>query len=427
MAPSHQPSQPSWVTRAAHNVLGALRYGNGPVDIRSWLMRAVGALQRKPTVILDADPQLCGRVLAASDTKGTMLETLIATPAWHPIYSIESVDGELWQQLSNDFKLLMKDLHWHQRLAPIARRELSALANHTGTRVDGVVDAEAISRVVLRVLYELLFDAPIAEADETLFYRASIQWRKEIAVKGVADEAIKQQFWSRLGDIVHTSRFSQGMSTYAHEPSRWLSLFAQPFLISPQINISDIFVSVFHFLRADEALRAQVTCWATSYREGHIEEPTAGASNARGLLEGVLLEAIRLRHPFPVLERELQADLVTATKTYRAGTHFFILLDKFKQDQTFDPRRWLLPHAENPYAALPFAAGPRMCVGKPIATELLVEMLASLLTEFPFDAIAPTQGHMFSGRDNDNTETLTESLYQVRVFGRVLRASARRP
>ena len=229
---------------------------------------------------------------------------------------------------------------------------------------------------------------------------------------------------------MRASRFGHGLTTYAHDPSRWLSLFAQPLLISPQINIGDIFVSVFHFLREDVTLRAQATTWAASYRQS---APAAAAASdhaqvrLRALLEGLILEAIRLRHPFPVLERELQGDLSVGDKTYRAGTHFFILLDKFKQDQTFDPTRWLLPHAENPYASLPFAAGPRMCVGKPIALELMVEMLAALLSQFPFDAIAPAQGHLFSGRDNDDTETVSESLYQLRVFGRVLRDSAKRP
>jgi hypothetical protein len=177
-------------------------------------------------------------------------------------------------------------------------------------------------------------------------------------------------------------------------------------LISPQINIGDIFAAVFGFLRADPAELARVRGWARS--------------GDRARLDGVVLEAIRLRHPFPILERELGKELHAGGKNYESGTHFFILLDQFKQDARFDPERWLKPASENPYASIPFAAGPRMCIGKPVAMELLSELLKSLLLDFSDESVQPGLGHLFSGRDNDGKTTFAESRYQAGVFSRGL-------
>ena len=381
----------------------SMRYGGGAIDARSALMRLFGILQRKKIVILDSNPKLCGEILAASDTKGTFLEHLFATPAWHPLYSIESMDGERWEQLARDFKKLMGQIGWRERLTPLTHKHAQTLV--------GVVDSEAIAKLVVRILFELLFETPMSAEDETLFYQASLEWRKEIAVKGEANSKIKQDFWSRLTHLVADSKFKDGLDSYKSDPSCWLSLFAQPFLISPQINISDIFVTVFHYLKADTKLLDQAKKWA--------------AEGDKARLDGIILEAIRLKHPFPILERELKKDLTAHGEHYTSGTHIFILLDRFKQDQDFDPERWLQSAADNPYHSIPFAAGPRMCVGKPIAMELLVEILKILLLQFSIENVQPQLGHLFSGRDNDGKETKGESRHQAKIFSRALWKSFR--
>ncbi len=119
-------------------------------------------------------------------------------------------------------------------------------------------------------------------------------------------------------------------------------------------------------------------------------------------------------------ERELQKDFQFRGESHKAGTQFFILMDQFKQDQEFNPERWLLSPAENPYFAIPFAVGSRMCTGKPIAMELQVEMLKVFLLQLDDAQIQPQIGHRYSGRDNDGKGSITESLYQTLVFGRAL-------
>jgi dihydroflavonol-4-reductase len=389
----------------------SLRYGGGTFDVRTFMLKAASALQKRDVMVLNSDPVLCGQVLNASNKKGDFIESLIATPAWHPVYSVESTDGETWKKLSEGFKKTMNSLEWRIRLPKITLRHCNALAVAIKNQPDRIIDAEEISRLVLRVLYELLFSEEINIKDEELFYLASLEWRKEIAVKGAAQSEIKAAFMQRLQSIVSASRFKEDALTYGTETNLWLSIFAQPFLISPQINLSDIFCSVFHFLRKEPKLHTGVRIWA---KEGE-----------RKRMEGVILEAIRLKHPFPILERELTEDLSTPQASYKKGTQFFILLDQFQQDIHFDPDRWLKSSHENPYASIPFGAGPRMCIGKPIAMELLTELLIQFLTQFPEESIQPKIGHLYSGRDNDHRGSISESLYQGKVFARVLWRSFR--
>jgi hypothetical protein len=369
----------------------SFRYGASLFNSRTFLIRLFGLLQGKRTVVLNSDPQACGEILAHSVKKGTFIEHLFATPAWEPVYSIESMDGEVWEQLSADFKDLLSALNWRTRLPQILAKETDRLK----LRGEVLIDSSTVSIFSLRVLYELLFGEEISGADEALFYQASIEWRREIALKGRADQKVKHAFWQRLTKIVETSSYQPGLVIYARDPARFLSLFAQPFLLSPQINVSDILASVFIEFRKNGSLFLRVKKW--------VEQ------NDRTLLDGVILESIRLHHPFPILEREMN------------GTQYFILLDQFQHDDpTFLPERWLAPASENAYSSLPFAAGPRMCIGKPVAMELMGELLKVLVRDFPLQQVWPESGHAISGRNNDGQKLKGEGFYQLKLFVRAL-------
>ena len=392
-----------------NNWLSSLRYGSKDFDLRSLLLKSLAWLKRKPVKILDSDPIFCSQVLSASKVKGIFIESELATPAWHPIYSIESMDGDHYEQLIRDFKILLASLNWREKLGPLTQKHCTQLADVMKLNPNQKLDSPKLTRIVLRILYELIFDQEINADDETLFYESSLEWRKEIAIKGKADSTIKTNFMKRLNDIVSASRFKDGLETYKKDPASYLSVFAQPFLISPQINLSDIFVTVFSKLRTIPNLRESAMISAKE--------------QDRARLGGIILESIRLKHPFPVLERELTASLDYGGQTYAPGTQFFILLDQFKQDQNFDVNRWLDNSNDNPYASIPFAAGPRMCIGKPIAMELMTEMLSNLLLHFNFEQIEPKLNHLYSGRDNDGNESFFEILYQLKTFLKVMISS----
>lgn len=378
-----------------------IRYGEGPFELRTSFIRLCAWLQGKNVVILDSDPIECARALASSETKGSFIETIFAIPAWRPLYSIESEDGPRWKELADSCSKVLRGLRWKDALAGLMDNAIQKLALEIAHEPTRSVDSEAISRLALRTLYELLFDTAISPADETLFYQSSIEWRKEIAVKGQGDADIKSQFTQRLMSIVSTSKYRAGLQECS-DPLIWLSVFGQPFMISPQINVSDIMVATFAFLRKEP-----------QYYQ--LAREKALSSDLK-YLNAIIMESIRLQHPFPILERELTRDLQLKDRLMKAGTQIFIPLDQFKQDASFNPNAWLDDAVPHPYQNLVFGAGKRMCLGKMLASHLMVEMLRALLVHVPEAQIQPARQHRFSGRNNDGKQGLAESGYQLRKF-----------
>ncbi len=384
-----------------------IRYGGGSFELRKYFIRLCAWLQKKPILILESDPVLCTAILASSDKKGSFVEHLFAIPAWRPIYSIESEDGIRWKALSMNCCQVFRTLRWKEQIPLQVTASVQALADEMCLNPSLVMNAEQVSRIALNVLYEILFEQTIEPEDEALFYNASVEWRKEIALKGVGDYRVKEAFCQRLTQLIRASRYSEGLSNdNARDAVMWLSVFAQPFILSPQINVSDIMVSVFSFLRADPEL----------HRVTHQK----AAEGDDAYLNAVIMESIRLQHPFPVLERELCADMAIHGQNYPAGTQVMLILDQFIQNTAFDPQTWLNPDLKHPFEGLVFGAGKRICLGKTLAKHLMVEILKSMLILLPDNKIQPGLGHLYSGRDNDSKVSLKESLYQMKVFGRAL-------
>ena len=384
-----------------------IRYGGGAFKLRHYFIKLCAWLQRKPVLILDRDPLLCSSIMANSDKKGSFVEHLFAIPAWQPIYSIESEDGARWKLLSMNCCQVFRTLRWKETLPLQVASCLEALADKINNDSSLVMNAELVSRSALQVLYELIFEHPIDAADETLFYQASLEWRKEIALKGVGNVAIKQAFCQRLSLIIKQSRYAEGFTDEQHlnDPALWMSVFAQPFILSPQINVSDIMVSVFSFLRAEPSL----------YEVARIK----AKEGDEAYLNALIMESIRLQHPFPILERELCSDMIIEGKTVPAGTQVLMIMDEFNQSSVFNPQNWLA-NDKNTFEGLVFGAGKRICLGKALAKALMVEMLKSMLIHLPDLKIQPGLGHLYSGRDNDHKGSFNESVYQIKVFGRAL-------
>lgn len=380
-----------------------LRYPGGKFDLRRLFIKFCAFLQKKTVLILDSDPQSCARVLASSDRKGTFVEHLFAIPAWRPIYSVESEDGKKWEQLSQQCAQVLANLPWKERLQPALDKNILCLVRRSEKDPDFILDSEILSRLTLQTLFEVLFQESLSQQDEDLFFRASIEWRKEIAVKGKAKSEIKEAFSRRFLEILQASEYKLGFEKNSSDQIIFLSVFAQPFILSPQINISDILVAVWDFIR----------------KGGLHDRAYLEAQKDSSYLNGLIMESIRLRHPFPVLERELTRDLQIKGVPYKSGTQVLILFDEFKQDQDFKPERWE-KKSDNPYFGMPFGSGKRMCLGSALATALLQGILKSLLLSFPQTKVQPDRGHQYSGRHNDSSRSFAESFYQIKVFFSVL-------
>ena len=347
------------------------------VAARKLCFRVFGALSGQRLVNV-TDAEVAMAVMRTSDVKGDALERHVATPAWRPLLSLESVDGPLYKSMLTDFHVMMKTLPPQSKLADIAKVRVAELLSNTeaaakraqkaagnGSMEDGpsvAVDASAIARLSLTVFIEFVFGRTWEPAFEPLV-AASWEWRKEIAVRGKANAALKR----KAVDVVVNDLLKGNPELWKlfgekwHQP-RYYSLILQPFLVSPAINVGDIAVA----MKANRDLGLEA--------------------------------AMRRMHPFPIFERWVNKDVVVRGKTrVRAGTQVIMFTADFKDSAA----NWPV-----------FGAGPRACAGTTLALGLLNAMRSQLLGRPEFH---PERGHRFSGRNNDGNTTIGEVWYFVKT------------
>src|SRR4051812_41259108 len=115
-------------------------------------------------------------------------------------------------------------------------------------------------------------------------------------------------------------------------------------------------------------------------REEHVE--------ALSYTRQVVLEAMRLYPPAPVVARTATRDVSLGAEMIRAGSPTYIPIYAVQRHRrlwdepdTFDPDRFApeAVKARHRYAYLPFGAGPRICIGMSFALSEAVVILATLL------------------------------------------------
>lgn len=311
--------------------------------------------------------------------KGKVIEELFATPAWDPIISLESTNGTVWENLRSNFLKLVPLLPSGEKLGEIASREAKALLDN-----QKIIDSEQISKSTFKVFLTWLFcenHNTLGEVSiETNFefingfltqdlldkiYKGSLEYRKEIAIKGKGDDVIKRETISEIVNILIQSKFN---SLFDWSKPENYSVIMQPFIVSPMINISDIAVSL----------------------KNSIKEK----SNFTDEME-FIDHCLFNNHPFPILERYDES----------SNTQYFIDLRKLNEIKDIDGK------------TINFGLGFRSCLGRTYAREFMKGFFTPLLKENTI--FQPEVNHLYSGRDNDNIN-FTESLYQFKILVGVL-------
>jgi len=212
--------------------------------------------------------------------------------------------------------------------------------------------------------------------------------------------AIKLKAVDWMKKLIQNSRYYELFGEKWEEPEYW-SLILQPFFISQIINITDVAVML-----GSESFR-------TEFRENKWTEQ-------------LLVSAINLNHPFPVLERWFPEGLpehsdpvpsMSSTPSHYIippNTHVFLPMDEIGR---------MLTHAQgegqghgmsshnSAWAA--FGAGKRACAGRDIAFTLCAQIFEQLI---PSDKFKPEEGHLYSGRGNDFKENRSESFFQIKLL-----------
>lgn len=303
--------------------------------------------------------------------KGRGIEDLIATPAWQPILSLESVNGEKWLELKKNFLIFQKYLPSVSQLGLVAKQEMTKLIeNNNKSQLE--LNSKQISILTLKIIVNWMFNEAdlyeeiLTEDQLERIYLSSIEYRKEIAFKGVGCKIKKQDSVNIMVDLLKNSpKYKDIFSDWAQP--EYYSVIMQPFIISPMINVSDIAVSVKKNL-------------------SKLNEFNYDTSS-------FIDYAINVAHPFPILERYNK----------KTNTQIVINLNELKLDEKFN-----------------YGYGPRACLGRLYARELLKEFFDPVLKNLNSNIqFVPEKYHVYSGRDNDNGN-LNESIYQVKCLIKIL-------
>ncbi|OQR90826.1 hypothetical protein THRCLA_09194 [Thraustotheca clavata] len=351
---------------AAALVTGAisLYVGLRAPSMRTMLLTALAWIKGIPVVWVD-EPALAAKVLKASTSKGLFIERIYGEPAWAPIVSLESVDDPQWSRMKANLMILMKKLPSSAELQTITSAiTLDYLTSHE------VIDSPGIVYITVASFYEWIFQRSFPK-DATFVCDSSWEWRKELALKGKGDMALKQRVVEWILEQVKSTPWLYEVFGAKWEDPEYFSLLLQPFFISPAINVSDVAV-------------------------------TMGSLAKRNMIDDNLAEminkALDMAHPFVISERYLEHGLVTDGLNIAPGTQVFIPMDIMTTDNV-----------------IRFGAGARKCPGQYQGIALMLgifqkQVLAS-------EKFQPSQGHLYSGRDQDGQETFSELVYEAYVIG----------
>jgi len=297
--------------------------------------------------------------------KGHGIEELIATPAFEPILSLESVNGKQWIELKKNFLIFQKFLPSIQQLGIVAKHEMNKKLNEHSAELN----SKDISILTLRIFVNWMFNEVdsfnnvLSEEKLNKIYESSIEYRKQIAFKGVGCQAKKQESVDIIVNLLKNSEKYKNVFVDWSQPE-YFSVVMQPFIISPMINVSDIAVSV----------------------KQNIHKLEQFNNDTSSFIDYAIFNA----HPFPVLERFDK----------KTNTQIFIKITDLKEEK------------------YNYGYGPRACLGRLYAREFLNEFFEPILQNHRTINFMPQKDHLYSGRDNDNGN-LTESIYQLKMMAKI--------
>ena len=316
-------------------------------------------------------------VMRSSNNKGCYLERQLSQDNWLPAYSIESEDGERWTRLRGAFDDTLKSIKWKARLPDIIHEVCQDYQDK-----DTIIDAVIIITCAIRILCLLVFDHVCTPADLSLFLRGRNEWAKTLAIKGSKDHELRSAVFERMTALVlkrHPVPQPTVSSPVPLTTSEWVSVYFQPLFMSPLINIADLFASLPEFLQNDKSCDVYSSM--------------------------LIYELLDFEHPFPLLERSVEADY----KDMKRGDQAFFLLENFS-------KRTCQTKSSGGCPGLRFGAGRRSCPGESLAVLLFHGMVKHLYRSNT--TFQPNINHLFSGRKNDNlTINVSGGLYlYVKLF-----------
>ena len=299
------------------------------------------------------------------NTKGKFIEYCIDTPAWYPIISIESADNEDWHIVKKNFMYFISKINVNpNKLSIIIFDKINDLL------IQNIqIDSIWINKIVVYSFCQFIFDIKLTEDDMNLLSDGSIEWRKELAMKGIGNKIIKYKCVNKFKDFIKSNKLVYEIFKEDWYKSEYYSVIMQPFIISPMINISDIMVNYVELVQRKKiSINEEIT-------------------------NEIINQVIYSSHPFPILER---FDPATCTQ-------YFIPLDSLTNYNNYN----------NHNKILVFGIGPRKCLGTNYAYSILKSFF-TMYNKYP-NSFLPKINHLYSGRNNDKF-VLGEQLYMIKII-----------
>lgn len=364
-----------------------IRYGSG----REVILNLFCFIQGRKTKWV-VDPSLARRLLQASTSKGIGIEQLLSTQAFRPIISLESINDEQWSRMKDNFTLLKPHFPSLDSLAKIAE-DLST----SYLKEQPLIDSPTLSKLIVEIITTWLFGQQ--EEDVSLQLIAAIdEWRKEIAIKGKGDANLKLYAVNWIQDKIRKNTQYYDIFQEKWFTDEYWSLLLQPLIVSPAINITDLAVTLSS---------------AEFKKEFKMEAIPFNTEKAD--MERIILSGINYNHPFPVLERWFPEGLKEEGGEFiiEPNTHIFIPIDKIGRMSCTSNSK------QSSWTA--FGGGRRACGGKDIALTTCINMFYPLLTHPQSQAkFKPWINHNYSGRDNDEKETWSQTCFQIQLLIKIV-------
>ena len=370
-------------------IMHAKRNLRMPGGARDALLYITGLLQGLRTTIISGDLDKAKWVLQhGGSDKGRVIEENMMLDVWVDACSIESCNGQLWRDVRRSF-----DAFSHQLPSVDVLEEICLGWAPPGDGSKLLLDSPTFTKLTLQCFGQWLFNEDFQPRHLAALNSDSWEIRFEVAMRGHGDDQLKRAGNQAMIDLLTGSSYSLPASVPSWSERTAFSAVLQPFFISPSVNFIDIVIAMDSLCD----LRLVGPQWIAQ-----------GFADAKPEIVAYICETMRLKHPFPVLERRLNDD------------QYFINLDTFfsETDPEFRPTKWVELQESHPANFLLFGVGPRKCPGRHIAFACLPAMVyrcleLSLENDPSMAAWQPAMNHRFSGRTLDNAPTPTSEAWHV--------------
>jgi len=333
------------------------------------------------------DSHPLGKKIIGEKRKGQSLEYLIASPVWFPLINVESVDGPVWKRLRQLVLQILKVTKFKTQIPEIIHRQVCEFSQDTR------VTNEFLTRLNINVIWELLFKTRPSEQIVIDMAHLVEHMRGSIAmkIKKMDDEgALKYQCMRYILNATKNIPELQAIADEAEYEIEFCCAVLQPFFVSPGINIADIFIPLLQ-----NASKSPCLCRC-------LEDV--------GMAKNLIAETIFIKHPFPILERDLSKNI----GPFKKNSHVFVMnLDGRAEGTEYCPKRWEDSKFYRGNFWKLFGSGPRNCVGAQLALVWLPELIHALHAQFGLKNLVPWEGHRHSGRHNDEEDNPFEAVKRI--------------